>query len=104
MLQAQDHARSFAGSASDEAKYKFYMKANGFDAIMERLTEAEKHVFAHREILETDYGQLKAPSLLVALMLSTGFPSHRTTNHTAQRVVALFCLKAAKLPAVWHAE
>ena len=54
VLQAQDHARSFAGSASDEFKYKLYMKANGFDTILERLANSEEQLGAFKESLEDD--------------------------------------------------
>lgn len=60
MPRAQDHARSFAGSASDESKYKLYMKANGFDAIMDSLACAEERLAAFKENLQLDAVHLKA--------------------------------------------
>ena len=80
VLHAQDHARSFAGSASDESKYKLYMKANGFDAIMERLANAEERLGAFKESLQDDANQIKVPALLLPFCTpqSTVFPSVRT--------------------------
>ena len=40
----QDHARAFAGSQSDEHKYELYMKATGFEAIMQKQNASEAHI------------------------------------------------------------
>ena len=47
----QDHARAFAGSQSDEHKYELYMKATGFEAIMQRQNASEAHIQQVKEHL-----------------------------------------------------
>ncbi|BDA44494.1 Structural maintenance of chromosomes protein 6 [Coccomyxa sp. Obi] len=48
----QDSARSFAGTASDEEKYKLYMEATGFDAVMLGLAKSAQEVFEWQERLK----------------------------------------------------
>ena len=43
-LMMQDHARAFAGSQSDEHKYQLFMKAMGFEAIMQRQNASEAQI------------------------------------------------------------
>jgi hypothetical protein len=59
----QDHARTFAAAAADAEKYTFYMKANGFDVIEERLNASEERLAAFKEDLQAQQEQLLARAL-----------------------------------------
>lgn len=48
----QDHARAFAGSQSDEHKYALYMRATGFEAIMQKQNASEAQILQVREHLK----------------------------------------------------
>ena len=50
-MSLQDHARAFAGSQSDEHKYELYMKATGFEAIMQKQNASEAHIQQVKEDL-----------------------------------------------------
>ena len=52
-MSLQDHARAFAGSQSDEHKYELYMKATGFEAIMQRQNASEAHIQQVKEHLNS---------------------------------------------------
>ena len=54
----QDHSRSFAGSATDEEKYRLYMAATGFDAVQRGLAGSEAQVVQWRERLKAVQEQL----------------------------------------------
>ncbi|CAL5228582.1 g11742 [Coccomyxa viridis] len=56
----QDHARAFAGSQSDEHKYELYMKATGFEAIMQRQNASEAHIQQVKEHLNGWSDRLEA--------------------------------------------
>ena len=63
LLPLQDHARAFAGSQSDESKYKLYMKAMGFDAIIEKQKASEKQLHQVRDYLNEWKERLEVSSL-----------------------------------------
>jgi hypothetical protein len=44
VILLQDRARSFAGSASNDEKFNFYMAATGFDVMMKQLAASEAEV------------------------------------------------------------
>ena len=56
----QDHARAFAGSQSDEHKYQLFMKAMGFEAIMQRQNASDAQIQTVKEHLQKWRTKLQA--------------------------------------------
>jgi hypothetical protein len=71
----QDHARSFAGSATDEDKYKLYMAATGFDAVLRGLAASEAQVVQWRDRLKAVQEQLTV----------SGLPTHTDMVYSCAR-------------------
>ena len=66
----QDHARAFAGSQTDEHKYQLFMKAMGFEAIMQRQNASDAQIQTVKEHLQKWTTKLKVmvPTHLTSLL------------------------------------
>ena len=64
----QDHARAFAGSQTDEHKYQLFMKAMGFEAIMQRQNASDAQIQTVKEHLEKWKRKLKVMAHVISLM------------------------------------
>ena len=67
-LMMQDHARAFAGSQSDEHKYQLFMKAMGFEAIMQRQNASDAQIQTVKEHLQKWRSKLKVVAQLRSLV------------------------------------
>ena len=90
LLWLQDHARAFAGSQSDESKYKLYMKAMGFDAIIEKQKASEQQLHQVRDYLNDWKERLEVGLLSLSLLTVR---NSCCTGHTADRGMATLSLQ-----------
>ena len=67
-LIMQDHARAFAGSQSDEHKYQLFMKAMGFEAIMQRQNASDAQIQTVKEHLQKWRAKLQVVALTDQLL------------------------------------